>query len=1806
MADQDFLDFVKARAENIKPKLLDLSRRNPLISTSLSGRSNAYIRVVDELPDMLFYNLTNAQEMRIVPLPDLNEDPKDEDTKKFRDAVSNAQITDDQYLAALEAVDRDADDYLDRVRTIERQLKDRIRDSFGMPQRAEKRDTNLSQHAKNNGITPSYELPELDENERKAKHVDHDIQTLLLPKDLERKLNNISSKCKTWIQETGINVLHVGFGFLEWSEPNQTATSFAPIILFSAKLEKQRTRDGIEFKLSGLGEDAELNSVLAEKLRLEFQIEIPPFKGGSIEDYFAELAEVAPKQITWRVRRQIAIGVFPSARMAMYHDIDTSHPQFTENEIIQTLLGGSSGDAASPFADEYNVDEPEIEERVPCLVLDSDSSQFSTLVDIAYGKNLAVEGPPGTGKSQTIVNAIAAAIAGGKKVLFVAEKLAALNVVKSRLEAAGLGEFILPLQAERSTREQVIASLKARVEMRTPRASKDYEAQLHEFRQVRTELANYILLLTTKFGKTDFTVHEVLTKNIAAAPALASLSTELRDGTTIAPKFCTRSGISELQKLGREIAKAAKDVEGALPFWQGTRLVDANVFSVEEACKLAKQAAEHFDHWNKVNQEFQASGLGLSYDQQQLIAINDTLGELKRSGINLRSELPRKLLDENTRNAVRQFLGKQTTAEQLTSELNEDFRVSLDANLLRDLRRIDELCQASSYEKLDLPEIRSKLSKRRDSIRAAKSLLDKLKQLAEYDPTASQWLIEDLRAAQALVSNIGAEVLVRRTPHNVGTAEASALREVCSEGRWLQDAKLRLGTRITLELRSPSDAIIEALEVFKTAGFFGFISAKNRRAVRFTKSILKAPYKDKSDTVALLEDLLAFRRREEQFENNPNARHLMGAFFRGVESDFEPFEQLAGFLSQVHRDFGGPQAKQLKSFLLTRDDSELAYLPSIPPNLKVQTPATLDKYIFEAEQKVIRDNTALEELDALCVCFTRTHDIRISEIGNIARKLEALVETKTSLEANSVATRLISDSLADGQATIPSINAVLVWAEAADPISELLVRVLEYPDPDQILTLVHECLSTIGHATEALASLCSKTKMDAGLLTNGRTIGEISAHLKLASEDSEGLAKHSLLVAVLQKADEIGGHQLVKHSLAHSEESLLPDRLSAIALRSVAKVLFEKHGSSLAKFHGRHLDDLRTQLAALDRNLILLGRLQIRAKVYSDARPPRGIGLGKKSEWTQMALIENEISKQKRFISLRDLTERSGRALLELKPCWMMSPLAVAQYVPKDSITFDLCIIDEASQMRPEAALGALMRAKQIVVVGDTNQLPPSNFFKKLIDDEDADEDDNVLDESILEMANGAFRPSRRLRWHYRSRHSGLIKFSNRTVYDDNLIVFPSSSENLAHMGVDYRYVGGMYKSGTNAIEARAVVDAALKAMQDDPNRSLGIVTLNQKQRELIFLEFEDALSRDPLAAAYVDKWRTHNEGLEEFFIKNLENVQGDERDVIFISTVYGPESQGGKVAHRFGPINGLAGKRRLNVLFSRAKQKIITFSSMKSGDIVAEEGGNAGVYMLKRWLEYSATGMLEGGVQTNKEPDSDFEVFVMNQIIAMGYEPVPQVGVAGYFIDIGVRHPDWKHGFVLAVECDGASYHSSKSARDRDRLRQEVLEGLGWKFHRIWSTDWFSNPGREANRLRDVLTARMDDLRTRESEFRSAAPQETSPPKPSENSAEDLRSSDGGSEPDLLTWLPRTKSESVGVEIGDTIRVRYIDGDQSTVVITITRERGEVGSGLINKDAPLARALIDAEEGDEVEVLSGAYMRRALIEKVTKPEMAN
>lgn len=455
---------------------------------------------------------------------------------------------------------------------------------------------------------------------------------------------------------------------------------------------------------------------------------------------------------------------------------------------------------------------------------------------------------------------------------------------------------------------------------------------------------------------------------------------------------------------------------------------------------------------------------------------------------------------------------------------------------------------------------------------------------------------------------------------------------------------------------------------------------------------------------------------------------------------------------------------------------------------------------------------------------------------------------------------------------------------------------------------------------------------------------------------------------------------------------------------------------------------------------------------------------------SEMGKLRRELAKQRRHLPVRQLVQGMPTLLPKLKPCLLMSPLSIAQYLDANSAVFDLVVFDEASQIPVWDAVGAIARGRQLVVVGDPEQLPPTNFFQKT-DDQGSDDFTQVEDlESILDECLGAGLPMFALEWHYRSRHESLITFSNVKYYDSKLITFPSPVTD--DVAVRLEKVAGVYDRGgsrTNRIEAAVVVKAIeshyLDARMRD--RTVGVVTFNQPQ-QLLIEQLLDARRRDN-----PDLDRVLSEPRQEpLFIKNLENVQGDERDFIYFSITYGTDAAG-RLNMTFGPLNLDGGHRRLNVAVSRARVGVVVFTSLLPEQIDLSRVRASGVRDLKHYLEFALKGpraIVEQSAPTGLDHDSPFEQMVARALREKGWTVHAQVGCSGYRIDLAVVDPRASGRYLAGIECDGRAYHSAATARDRDRLRQQVLEGLGWRIHRIWSTDWWHDSTTEIERLHGVL----------------------------------------------------------------------------------------------------------------------------------------
>ncbi|MFB6245465.1 MAG: DUF4011 domain-containing protein [Candidatus Nanohaloarchaea archaeon] len=515
--------------------------------------------------------------------------------------------------------------------------------------------------------------------------------------------------------------------------------------------------------------------------------------------------------------------------------------------------------------------------------------------------------------------------------------------------------------------------------------------------------------------------------------------------------------------------------------------------------------------------------------------------------------------------------------------------------------------------------------------------------------------------------------------------------------------------------------------------------------------------------------------------------------------------------------------------------------------------------------------------------------------------------------------------------------------------------------------------------------------------------------------------------------------------------------------------------NDLGGFNSRKFNQLVEDFRELDKKQEELAIREIQHRVTS-RKPKMDLEHAKSSE---QVFLKREINKQRRHKPLRVLFERSSNIITELKPCFMMSPLSVAQYLQLDSVEFDTVIFDEASQIEPQEAISSIIRADQAIVVGDTKQLPPTRFFKADVEDkEDVREDlESILDETASVL------PEKYLLWHYRSKDEELISFSNHQYYDNRLKTFPSNDPET-ETGVDFQYVeDGVYdrgKSSKNRIEAERVVDRIEKHVENKPDKSLGIVAFSTSQQEAIREALADRRKDNPALEEFISK----DQGIEDFFIKNLETVQGDERDVILFSIGYGPDEQG-RINMNFGPLNSEGGERRLNVAVTRAKEKVDVISSLLPGELDVGRVSNVGPQHFKKYLEYAKaekpSQVLERdqSYSSNLEFDSEFEEAVYDELESQGYDVVTQVESSGYSIDLAIKHPENPGKFILGIECDGAAYHSTKTARERDRLRQHVLEDLGWEIHRIWSTDWARNKREQVKKI----DKKIEDLLNGESE---------------------------------------------------------------------------------------------------------------------------
>lgn len=1502
----------------LREKLLDLTSRNRLLSFKHS--STNCVRAVDELPDQLFSRLIDGESLFFKSVPE----PSDAELRKYH--VDGSRVP---------RVPNDSE-------------------KFEKPK--------AEVWARYRGLATDYELPvEVDSTERQDRHEDNYIQTLWYPPDLERRLRKLYGDARTAVEESGVNMLYLSFGFLEWKEEKSTQEKsfLAPAFLVPVELKRTTRGKNVDYALSWTGEDVQQNISLAKKLERDFGLVLPDItENEPVEKYLAKIRTLVAYKNGWNVRRFVSLSLFNFGKLLLYLDLDPqrwpANKSIAGHEIVKGILGageapgsGSGNDLAEPIDYEY------LDLELP-LVDRADSSQAEALKYALGGKSLVIQGPPGTGKSQTITNLIAAALADNKSVLFISDKLAALEVVRRRLRELGLGDFCLELHSNKTRKLSLIKDLEDRLslESRLPSAAK-IKQLTQEHKDIRQGIQEYINSLGKPVGALGQIVSKILFEAGRKREVLGLETKTLKAPSSFRPAEINQGKRTAAHRYFQELQKVVQKAGGPNHIkhhpWKGVSTVKV---LAPDADELASMAA----------------------------AWATTADVLRNRILDLGGVLACQL--EGT-------LSETNALDKLSMRLNEAYAFK------QNLEHGNWFCtHLESYLSARLPSgiLRYKLAVALVELAACFPFGTDLRGPWLWHPSFDEALSR-ISIASDLAGSGQAQaeksfVLKRRCRHKAADLHAAA--------KYLRS-------------RSP----------------LKYLSKGWRDAKSLWDTYAKAGVDPDPDHLSAYATLIE---AHEMLGEDTQLPIVLGQNYRGLDTDVKGLKETKAWLEAV-------------------------------------------KSIFKDHPELVEKITSLDE--------NTLGDIGAGETHNSYANLKALAASSIGNTDRDIWQAYLNSHFQDRIA--PSVRRLSTESEWTKAIATA-----------ELVDRAHA-----DHLT-AVAEFTNRTDLDPDSWFYHDTNDQLSLIVSRARDAANNPSALSTWLSVQSLLDSAPDKACLEIAQAGCDGSMPIERLSLIydffLYDGLARAAFSEN-SRLSALRGHGLDTLREAFRGADEAVMDLRRIEIARKLVSK-QIPTGTFSQRVSDLSEMHLIRNEIAKQKRHIPIRKLIARAGHALQALKPCFMMGPLSVAQYLAPGTLSFDLIIMDEASQLRPEDAVGALARGKQAIIVGDPKQLPPTSFFDSLDMNTDAPGESEgyiaQMSESVLDLAQLTLN-KRLLRWHYRSRHPALIQFSNKEFYNGDLVVFPSPFDENDRYGIAFEHVpNGIFADHVNMVEAQTVASAAVEHLRAHPGRSLGVVAMNLNQKEQIEAEIERLLKSDPLLLQAAED-REHKS--EPFFVKNLENVQGDERDVIIISMTYGPGIEGGKVPQRFGPINQDAGWRRLNVLFTRAKERMIVFSSMRADDILLGDSPARGPAALKAFLKFAESGRDGRATPTTRDMDSDFEAAVVEAMELMGHNCVTQLGIAGFFIDIAIRDPDRPEEYVLGIECDGASYHSTKSARDRDRLRQDILEDLGWQIERVWSMDWFQDPSAEALRLNGLILSALE-LR-RGARDNKVQPQEVAHPAP-------------------------------------------------------------------------------------------------------------
>ena len=1543
------------------------------------------------------------------------------------------------------------------------------------------------------------------------------LLTEFTDQQLAARLTRLARTAHEAATDHGVTTLFAAFGFLRWFEDNDSTEELrSPLLLVPISLHRETVES--EFTVTMEEDDILPNHCLAELLRTQFRIRWPGSseyrldadEPNCLPGYLDAIRDRVKHLPRWEVVDSTALGVFNFQKLAMWEDLGSNAERVKSHPLCRAIAGevGISLSAPEGMPAAADLDKLVPPEAVG-HILDADSSQHEAIEAVKAGAHLVMDGPPGTGKSQTIANIIAEALATGRTILFVSEKTAALDVVKRRLDRCGLGDFCLELHSHTASKKQVVGELGRCLELpptRTPEVAKA-RRQITGDRQKLNEFVDELHAVRPPFGWSAFRVHGELAqldrggarsriaikdpfeKDAAYVRQGAEILTGLADCATV----ITEPGGHPWRgcKLTSFTHSARDDAE-----YQVGRLSDVIPPAIKAAGALAAHGflAEPFTvpAWRAGETDARhvlAAPLFNSGwfdgDPKTRAAALVELDQATRDARDLARKLPefdpaavREIVEPESLSGLVPDRERLANAHTITVRARADILRRIETGL-RNLARIASDLHATSRTVSGLLQVTRTPTADHLGSFALVAL-----QLIEGPPIPLEWwdaarrseVLDSFAQAEQEERSLSTERAMLAERFHDQALDPEALMFVVEASRQSSSFWLRLWPswwKVKKELVSwyrkgaPSFATLRA-DILKLERF-------HRRGVAVRQVIaehatdLEMGPGGKPDWAASAE-----RVRGVEWLERVGVQHTFKAAVgprRALNRTavYDAATELARHSKELHENWES---------LLT----EFA-VPDAPAQL-ARAASDLATW-FEEEATAVR-----READALTVLvggLIPEKDVLPGVLRDRALALKGLVSARARIEKVRIT---LKDSRPNEE-----LEAADHAAEAAHgrQLLELLEEFNQPMTPPVIAAFtdaaVREKLGAALRQSESARRPFDKawervttdlfdpnTEVSTNITLNKTALADLRTWAAARANDGARLDEWARFTKVEQEAAAFG----VAGVFDEVKAGEIPPTEAADAFRGRFFRLWldalHQQVPALGMFSSDTHDRLITRFAETDRLLIRATPHKVRYKLLSnETRPVTREGAPDGSE---LGILLREVNKKRRHMPLRDLFARIPSILQRLKPCLMMSPLAVSTYLDTPELMFDLVIFDEASQVRPHDAICAIYRGQQLVVGGDPRQLPPTDFFMRTGEDADElplDEAGTAPFESLLDVCLALGLTRKPLKWHYRSRREALIAFSNRHFYDGRLVTFPSAHEATGHAVTFQKVPDGRYKDGVNAAEARRVAELVLEHARNTPKRSLGVIAFSQRQQDRILDELEVLRRESPGTEAFFGEDRD-----DPFFVKNLENVQGDERDIIFLSAGYGPDETG-KIAMRFGPLNRAGGERRLNVAVTRARQAMTVVASMTAADVDLARTGAEGAKLLKAFLDYAERGpeaLPVLSAEVAAAADTPFEQAVAAELVRRGLTVERRVGFGGYTIDIAVVDPQRNGTYVLGVECDGASYRSAVTARDRDRLRRAVLEGLGWSLVRVWSTEWVRDREKQVRRIFAALEAARNPQR--------------------------------------------------------------------------------------------------------------------------------